>query len=290
MQRVAARVALVACVAMLAGITQLVGGLASNAAPAAPAQADSSGGAGASSSPSESPSGSPTESPAASPTACTSPSPSPSSSHSASSSPSASPIRSARSVTLFASKGEVTSGDEVDFSGQIFSTNSSCDGLEEFVRLRRRLAGDDQYENFKSTLTDANGRFDFKGVQVVFNSEYVALAPAHDDCADGTSDPVSVQARARVTIKANDETPARGSEIRLTGDVSPNQANSKVRLQQHRGGGWETVAGARLSKSSHYVFDFEAVGPKTQRYRVHWTGSKENEPGTSPEIKLRLHK
>ena len=144
--------------------------------------------------------------------------------------------------------------------------------------------------NFKSTLTDENGRFNFPAVEIVYNAEYVALAPAHDACADGTSDPDKVLAKARVTIGANDETPQRGSTIRLRGKVSPNHKGSKVRLQQRRGGGWETVDGAKLSRSSRYSFGFEAVGPKTQRYRVHWLGSNNNEPGTSSEVKLRLHK
>jgi hypothetical protein len=184
----------------------------------------------------------------------------------------------------------VTSGDEVDFGGQIFSTNSSCSGFEEFVRLRRRLAGQTEFQNFKSTLTDADGRYEFNGVEIVYNAEYVAVAPAHDTCDDAVSDPARVLARGKVSIGASDKTPKRGSLVRLKGNVRPRHAGTRVRLQQRRGGGWETVAGAVLSKSSRYVFEFEATGPKSQRYRAHWVGSRDNEPGTSKELKLRLHK
>lgn len=178
----------------------------------------------------------------------------------------------------------------MDFNGQIFSSSPDCSGLEQFVRLRRRVAGQTEFQNFKSTLTDANGRFEFKAVEIVFNAEYVALAPAHDTCDDANSDPVRVQARGRVSIKASDKTPTRGTEVRIKGRVRPGHSFSKVRLQQRRGGGWETVAGATLSKASRYVFEFEATGPKSQRYRVHWLGTSDNEPGTSPEVKLKLHK
>jgi hypothetical protein len=178
----------------------------------------------------------------------------------------------------------------VDFGGQIFSASPNCDGLEEFVRLRRRIFGETSFSNFKSTLTDANGRFEFKGVAVDHNSEYVALAPHHDDCDDATSTPVRVLASGRVSIKANDKTPERGTLIRIKGAVRPSHPNTKVRLQQRRGGGWETVLGARLSRRSKYLFEFEALGPKSQRYRVHWVGANDNEPGTSKELKLKLHK
>jgi hypothetical protein len=77
--------------------------------------------------------------------------------------------------------------------------------------------------------------------------------------------------------------------VRIKGRVSPNQRNSKVRLQQRRGGGWETVLGDRLDARSAYLFEFEATGPKSQRYRVHWVGSDDNEPATSKELKLKLH-
>ena len=182
------------------------------------------------------------------------------------------------------------SGDQVDFEGRIFSAAEQCTGNDQFVRLRRRILGTETFEDFKSTLTNANGSFAFPGVEIVYSAEYVAVAPSHDDCATAESSTVKVLARARVSLTPNDKTPERGTLVRLSGKVSPNHKNSKVRLQQRRGGGWETVLGDRLDRGSRYVFEFEATGPKTQRYRVRWLGSTENEPGTSKELTLKLHK
>lgn len=238
--------------------------------------------------PSPSSSSSPSSSP--SPTPCPSQSASRSPSTTASSSPSGSPAQQPRTISLFASKNEVTSGDEVDFEGQIFSAGSGCSGRDEFVRLLRRPAGSDTFENFLSELTGEDGRYRFAGVRIERNADYKALAPSHDSCAAAESSTVTVTARARVSIAANDKTPERGSTVRIFGRVSPGDPNSKVRLQQRRGGGWETVLGDRLNRRSRYVFVFEATGPKTQRYRVHWLGSNENEPGTSRELTLKLHK
>ena len=184
----------------------------------------------------------------------------------------------------------MTTGAEVDFGGQISSADPACDGLEEFVRLRRRTLGESEFTNFKSTLTDANGRFEFNGVEIVNSAEYVAVAPHHDECDDATSSAVRVLARGKVLVRVNDKTPKRGTLIRIKGAVRPRHRNSNVRLQQHRGGGWETVLGDRLDGRSRFSFEFEAVGPKTQRYRVHWVGADDNEPATSKEIKLKLHK
>lgn len=157
------------------------------------------------------------------------------------------------------------------------------------MRLQRRLAGTSEFVNFKSTLTNAEGSFSFDNVEVVYNAEYIAVAPTHDECAAAQSSAVRVLARGRVSIGVNDKTPERGRLVRIKGSVSPNHKNSKVRLQQRRGGGWETVLGDRLDQRSRYVFEFEATGPRTQRYRVHWLGSKDNEPGTSKELQLKLH-
>jgi hypothetical protein len=183
----------------------------------------------------------------------------------------------------------VTSGEEVDFAGQIFSAAEQCQGEDQFVRLRRRIAGSD-FTDFKSTLSNAEGRFEFNDVVIERNSEYIAVTPSHDSCAEAQSSTVRVLARGRVSIEAKDKTPARGADVRITGTVRPKSVNSKVRLQQRRGGGWETVLGDRLDRRSRYVFVFEATGPKTQRYRVHWLGSDQNEPGTSRELTLKLHK
>jgi hypothetical protein len=156
--------------------------------------------------------------------------------------------------------------------------------------LQRRIAGSNTFENFLSGLTQSDGSYKFAGVEIESNADYRALAPAHDNCASAESSVQTVLARGRVSIGANDKSPKRGSLVRIKGQVRPGDPSSKVRLQQRRGGGWETVLGDRLDGRSRYAFEFEATGPKTQRYRVHWLGSKQNEPGTSKELKLRLHK
>jgi hypothetical protein len=199
-------------------------------------------------------------------------------------------VQQTRSISLFASENKVTSGEKVDFEGRIFSAGSECSGNDEFVRLQRRLAGSDTFENFRSGLTLPEGRYEFRDVVIERNADYRALAPSHDNCAAAESSVVTVLARAKVSIRANDKTPKRGSNVRLTGRVQPSDPNSKVRLQQRRGGGWETVLGDRLDGRSRFLFEFEATGPKSQRYRVHWLGSDQNEPGTSKELTLKLHK
>ena len=184
----------------------------------------------------------------------------------------------------------MTSGDEVDFEGQIFSPGPDCGGQDEFVRLQRRLAGASEFLNFRSDLTGSEGEYAFLDVVIEQNADYRAIAPSHDNCATAESSTQTVLARGRVTIGANDKTPKRGTKVRITGSVRPRDPGSKVRLQQRRGGGWETVLGDRLDARSRYLFEFDATGPKTQRYRVHWLGSKQNEPGTSKELTLKLHK
>ena len=158
------------------------------------------------------------------------------------------------------------------------------------MRLQRRLSGSEGFTNIDSDLTGADGAYEIDDVKVARNAEYQAIAPSHDNCATAQSSTAAVAARGRVSIKVNDKTPKRGSEVRITGAVRPKHPNTKVRLQQRRGGGWETVLGDSLDRRSRYLFEFTATGPKSQRYRVHWLGAGDNEPGTSKELTLKLHK
>lgn len=288
MERRAARFALVSCVVVLAALTPLFAALNSGAISVARAQPSPSpsGSASPSTSPSASPSGSPSGSPSASPSG----SPARSPSASPSGSPTGSPVQQSRTISLFASDNEVAAGDSVDFEGRIFAPGQGCAGRDEFVRLQRRMVGEEAFENFRSTLTGVDGDYRFEDVEVERSADYRALAPSHDNCAEAQSPTETVTVQGRVTIRANDETPKRGSIVRISGTVQPSEPNSKVRLQQRRGGGWETVLGDRLDGRSRYLFEFEATGPKTQRYRVRWLGSDQNEPATSEVLTLRLHK
>ena len=179
-------------------------------------------------------------------------------------------------------------------SGQISSSDPSCDDAGEVVQIQRRLHDETQYYDFESANTDADGRF-VLAIDADENAEYVAVAAGHDQCAAATSDPVTVLVRARVSIRANDKTPRRGSTVRINGTVGPNHEGSEVHLQRlRRGGGWETVLGDRLERRSRFLFEFEATGPKTQLYRARWPSQDDdheagNEPGTSRELKLKLH-
>ena len=199
----------------------------------------------ASASPSGSATGSPTGSPSASQTPGTS-----------------------RTITLTASRGKVLFSRPVTFSGQIFSSDSTCrDG--EFVRIQRRVHGTNSFTNFASATTDADGSFE-RTVNLRNSADYQAVVAAHDNCQASQSDPATVLVKVKVTRTASDFRPESGETVRFLGKVVPNHKGTKVVLQRKKGGRWVKVAVDTLNKRSRYRFDRRATWPVKRVFRIKW--------------------
>jgi hypothetical protein len=223
------------------------------------------------------PTGSPTASPTGSPTA------------SRSATPTGSPTPgTSRTVTLAASDAKVEAGDEVTLNGQIVSSNSSCEDGE-FVRIRRRVHGTDTFADFGSATSDAEGLYETT-ITASVNADYVAVAPAHDNCAEATSQSVTVLAKVKVSIKVNDFTPEKGTEVVIKGKVTPNHRGTKVTLQRKKGGRWVKVAKDELNRRSRYRFEIDADWAKDRRFRVRWMeADSDHETGISQAVKVVTH-
>ena len=229
--------------------------------------------------PEPSPTGSTTASPSGSPTA----------SRSATGSPTGSPTPgTSRTVTLAASDAKVRSGANVTLNGQVFSSAASCEDGE-FIRIRRRVHGTDTFSDFGSATTDTEGIYETT-IKAKVSADYLAVATAHDNCAEATSESVTVLAQVKVSIKVNDFTPERGTNIVFKGKVTPNHKGTKVTLQRKKGGRWVKVAKDELNGRSRYVITIEADWAKARRFRVKWPGAdSDHESGKSQVVKVRAH-
>lgn len=226
-----------------------------------------------------SPSGSPS-SPSGSPT-----SPSPTGTRSPASSSSAQ--QSSRTVSLFASPNEVVYPDEVTLSGQILSPDSSCDDANEFIQIRRRILGESAFFNFESQNTDAEGRFSITFASTV-SAEYVAVAPAHDQCAQATSSPETVTVKVKITARAGRGSVERGSRVGIVGRVKPDHDGTRVVLQRKRGNKYVDAASVTLNGRSRYRFVIKVRWTGRRTFRVVWRAQDdEHEENTSTNVVIR---
>lgn len=237
-------------------------------------------------SPSATASGSPSATASSSPSSTSSGSPTQSGSPTGSAS-SSSPQQSARTVSLFAEPAPVVFPNEVTLSGQILSADPQCEDADEFVRIQRRVLGEDEYENFLSDNTDADGRY-----QVTFASdvsaEYIATAPAHDQCADATSSPETVQVKVKITGRAGRRSVERGDNVGIVGRVKPDHDGTDVLLQRKKGRKWVTIARDELNVRSRYRFVLKAGWKGRRTFRAVWRPQDDNHAGnTSKNIVIR---
>jgi len=208
----------------------------------------------------------------------TSPSPSPSTS-------SPTPGTS-RTLTLAASRNKVTYGQRVTLSGQIVSSDPSCED-NEFVEITRRFFGQNNPQDFRSTTTDENGSF-----QVTFTAQrgadYQATTNAHDNCRNSASGLVPVQVKVKINISTNDKTPARGDRIRITVAVKPNHEGSRVVLQYKQGKRWRRVDAEELKNRSRTSFGVVASWNDRRDFRAKWKAQDDDhESNTSRVLRIR---
>lgn len=224
--------------------------------------------------------GTPTQSPSASPTATQT---SPSGTNTTTSGPT-----SDRTVALSADRGRTLAGQPITFSGRIFSNDSSCSDAQEFVQIRRRIHGTNRYRNLAGVNTDDQGTFTLRSRQRK-SADYLAVAPAHDQCKEATSSPVSVLVRVRMQIAASDATPNRGQLIRIKSSVRPQHDGTRLVLQRKKGDRWIRFMVRKLNRRSVADYVFRASF-KQARFRTRWNSqSAANESGTSRIVTIRTH-
>jgi hypothetical protein len=224
----------------------------------------------------------PSPSPTASPT--TTPSPTQTTTASPTSSPTGGGTP--RTVTLISDDDKVNAGATVNLSGQIVSSDQSCED-DEFIRIRRRVHGTTTFKELTTAQTAADGTFE-ADVKVNANADFVAFAAGHDQCADDTSDPVQVLAKVKVTAKSNFSGVPKGEKVKITGSVNPDHDGTKVILQRKKSGVFEKVESDKLNKQSKFEFVLTVNWNGKRIFRVKWKSQDENhEAGKSDNVPVR---
>ncbi|HVL63929.1 MAG TPA: hypothetical protein VM573_02035 [Actinomycetota bacterium] len=214
----------------------------------------------------------PTDSPTTGPTSTESPTPTASSP-----SPTPTETKSERQATLQAAADTAKAGTLMRFDGQITSQSAACVD-DEFVRIQRRIVGEEAFSEIASTNSDSAGGFAVP-IRIEHNAEYIAVLGETDACAEATSTPDTVLAKASVTTQPRPFRPKKGQRFTISGQVEPDKAGDRVILQRRKNGRWRTIKNATLDAQSEYSFGLRAKFKK-RVFRVRWVSQDEmNESG-----------
>jgi hypothetical protein len=118
-------------------------------------------------------------------------------------------------------------------------------------------------------VTDGNGEFHDR-VRISRNAEYVARVPRTQSCRKARSIAILVEARAVVVTRVGDDSPQRGTNFRIHGEVKPRHPGTEVLLQEKRHGRWVEMFRESLSRHSTFSFFPLADWHGSRRLRVKW--------------------
>lgn len=193
-----------------------------------------------------------------------------------------------RTITLASDKNKIPAGRQFTLSGNLLSSDSSCADSNEFIQIQRRIHGTTQYENLFATAPNDQGRFSVttRGRK---SADYIAVAPAHDNCQQATSGEVTVLVKVIVQILPSDKTPAKGDRIRIKSSVRPQHDGTKLLLQRKKGRRWVTIDRTTLNKRSIGNFTVRASF-NSRTFRTKWKSQHaDHETGTSKAVRIRTH-
>jgi hypothetical protein len=135
-----------------------------------------------------------------------------------------------------------------------------------------------------STNTDTQGAYHFDLI-VQKNADYTATAPAHDNCAAATSDPVTVLAKVKVFVAVEKKQVDKGDTVRIKAAVRPQHDGSNAILEYKKGRKWVKVKTAKLNSKSIGKFKFTANWKGKRVFRVRWPAQDDDhEAGKSKTV------
>ena len=120
-------------------------------------------------------------------------------------------------------------------------------------------------------------------------ADYIAVAPANAQCAEASSDPVTVLVKVLMQILPSDKTPQRGERIRIKSSVRPQHDGTRLILQRKKGRRWVTIDRTTLNKRSIGNFTVRASF-NSRTFRTKWKSQHaDHETGTSKAVRIRTH-
>ena len=186
-------------------------------------------------------------------------------------------------ITCAAKPARVTYGRTTTISGQL--TGSGNAGVKVQLEEDPVPYGDGFKKVGPEATTDANGFYSIT-VEPTVNTRYQVVAKSSPPV---TCAAVQVLVRHKVGLRVSDNEVRRGQRVRFSGAVRPAHTG-KVRIQRRvKGGGWRTVAKAKLRpKGNRSTYSKRLRIFRKGTYRAKMNGDAEHIAGVSRKRTIRI--
>lgn len=148
--------------------------------------------------------------------------------------------------------------------------------------LWQELPGGPSFQEVATTTPDASGAYKFMSGPLETNRQWYVVAGGVQ------SNTVSQEVAAVVTIAAAARTAKAGRAMLFSGHVTPNHTGARVVLERLVGGGWRSIASAKINRASRYVVRAAFTGRGRVRVRTLLPADARNMRSASPALTLSI--
>ena len=175
------------------------------------------------------------------------------------------------SIYISASPANITAGASTTINGSISPIR-----MEVNVTIHYRRTGEN-WSVLKNVTTDIDGRYSYEWtVTTVGTYEVKAgwLGDATTLPAESDGVPVTVNmANSTISINVSSASVTVGSNITISGAISPRRAGVNVTIEYRpSGGNWATLATVTTDSEGEYLYDWETTEPGTYEVKTTWEG------------------
>ncbi len=157
----------------------------------------------------------------------------------------------ATTLSLSVSSARLTHGTNLTITGRLTSAATGAPVPDATVLVERRRAGSTAYGVLATLVTDVNGVVRLAR-QPTFSADYRIRYAGNALLGASTAGPKRVDVAPRLTAKLSRTAARVGSQVTLTGSLTPAHAGASVRVERYFSGSWHLVATRPLSATGTY--------------------------------------
>ncbi len=157
----------------------------------------------------------------------------------------------ATALTLSVSSARLTHGTDLTIAGRLTSADTGTPVPAAAVLVERRRVGTTTYGVLATVVTDADGVARYVS-QPRSNAEYRFRYQGSAVLGPSATGPKRVDVAPRLTAKLSRTDTRVGSQVTLTGTMTPAHPGAYVKVEHYSGGAWRRVATPKMSATGAY--------------------------------------
>lgn len=182
-----------------------------------------------------------------------------------------------------------------------FSQNTTINGVIEPTRvavnitIQYRLQDETEWQTLTTKTTDNEGKYSYTWTLTEVGTYELTASWSGDEITDPAQSDISTlivnRAKSTITVSLNALTTTVGSEVTISGTLTPMRANVSVTvLSRLSGGTWLTLGTIRTDSSGGYTHTWTTTAAGTHEIRTTYLGDNNMGPAQSRIAALRINR